>query len=226
MKRRLLALLATGLLALSTLSAAPLERDLGAGLAYCRVHILPADLPVTPDKPTPLVLDLRYATTDRAGIQALDAWLKFRARPSAPIFVLANADTARGLRQILGAHRNNPSLVTIGPAGDGFTPDLSIAIGHEAERRAYEALEGGATVNALTIENPDKPRHDEAAIARERANPSADAGDPEADDPNMVDDTPAATKGSSAAAAPKLPIDLSLQRAIQLYQALVAIKRL
>ena len=94
MKLRLLALLTCGTLAVSALSAAPLERDLGAGLAFCRVHVLPADLPLNPDKPAPLVLDLRFATADRAGIEAFDAWLKFRARPGAPGRGRGKAQTA------------------------------------------------------------------------------------------------------------------------------------
>ncbi len=229
MKLRLSAFLALALLALTALRAAPVTRDLGAGLAYSRVHLLPADLPLPPDQPAPLVLDLRYAATDRAGIDAFDAWLKFRARPGTPVFVLANAETARGLRQVLAAHRNNPSLIVIGPAGDGFSPDISIAVGHDAERRAYDALEAGASIAALTVENAGKPRRDEASIAHEHANPSAsDAGDPEADDPNMVDDTDTTAAPAPAAkpAPPALPIDRALQRAVQLHRALAALKRI
>jgi hypothetical protein len=220
----LVALVLSGTAAL----AAPLTRDLGQGLTYYRVHMLPADLPSPPAKPAPLVLDLRYVTCDRGGVDALEVWLKFRALPAAPVFILANADTTRGLRQVLAGNHANPAVVTLGPASEGFTPDIGVDISAGEERRAYEALEKGQTVEALTVENADKPRRDEAEIAKDRAHGSSSAGDPEADDPDTVDDStknPSPTTADNAA-PPAPPVDRDLQRAIQLHRALLALKRI
>lgn len=223
--KKLLPLLAVLALAVTSLAGAPLQHSLGQGLAYVRVHSLPADLPAPLAKPAPLVLDLRYAKTDQGGAEALAAWLKFNARPASPIFVLANAETAPALRKGLVADRTSPSLIVIGPAAAGFVPDIAVTATTEAERSAYDALEHGATIESLTVENADKVRHDEASLAGNRASPHADGDSPEANDPDTIDDTDQAP--ATPATAPKAgPIDATLQRAIEIERGLAALRRI
>jgi hypothetical protein len=206
-------------LAALTARAAPLERDLGQGLAYGRVHRLPADLPgVTEKKPRALVLDLRWATGDSAGATALDAWLKFRVSAASPVLLLVNRATATAVAEMLAARGSAAGLVTIGAASDKFTPDIAIDTAPEAERTAYDALEHGAAVDALISDRPDeKPRHDEAELARQHRNPA-----PVVDDSDSPESAPAEKQPP-----PPPPVtDRALQRAMHLHRALVALRRL
>jgi hypothetical protein len=198
----------------------PLERDLGQGLAYCRVHSLPADLPTAAAKQGPLVLDLRYATSDEGAAAALGAWLKFRSSTATPVFVLLNADTAPAVRDFLAALAPPAGLITLGPASPHLAADIAVNISAAAERTAYEALEHGTPLDALLTDSAIKPRHDEAAIALERTSPpDGSAADP--DGPDAADPAPTA-----APAAPPPVIDAVLQRAVYLHRSLRALKKL
>src|SRR5262245_34751309 len=74
------------------------ERDLGMGLAYYRIHQLPADLPASEgSRPPACVVDLRYARADAAGAKAFQGWLAVRVSQHSPVLVLANSDTDRDL---------------------------------------------------------------------------------------------------------------------------------
>lgn len=203
---------------------APLERDLGEGLAYFRARELPSDLPGAAAKPGPLVLDLRFVAVRDSAVTALEAWLKFRATPVAPVFVLFNAETAAPVRDYLAAEKAHPGLVTLGPAAPGFAPDLAIDATAEEDRAAYDALDRGAVLTTLITENADKPRNDEAALVRERANPPADPTSPTANDDPAAEFAEKSTP--APAAPPPPPVDYTLQRAIQLHRALHALKRL
>jgi hypothetical protein len=221
MRKYVIALL-LGVTPLVPLAAPPggIERDLGQGLAYRRLHALPADLPAASAKPGALVLDLRYARGDAAAAAALGAWLQFHAAVRTPVFLLVNAATAPALLDFLEASGPVPGLVTLGPASSRFVPDLPLKIAALTERAAYEALEEGQPVASLLTDHPEKPRHDEAAIAREHA--VLPAGD---------DETDADLSDSSAAAAvpPPVPpplIDGTLQRAVHLHRALLALKKI
>lgn len=190
--------------------AAPIERDLGNGLAYVRVHQLPADLPTKPaPRPGASVLDVRYVEADAEGATALAAWLNFRATPKAPVFLLANGETAPALLHVLAA-RERGAVVVIGIESGAFRPDVAVKVTREDERRAYDALEKGAAIVTLLTDNPNKVRNDEASLSKDRlAEASADATD-------------AALVGK----APAAPIDATLQRAVHLHRALLALKRL
>ena len=213
------------LLALSGLAhAAPLDRDLGQGLTYCRVHQLPADLPTAEsDRRQPCVLDLRYVHGDATAAAALAAWLKFHATAHAPVLVLANADTARVLLAPLTGREPAGSVVVIGAAAPGFNPDIAVKASDDAERRAYDALEHGAAIESLLVENADKPRNDEARLAKdhvpEAPPPAEDAATGSTSAP-PAEDKPANTKPSPP------PVDAALQRAVQLHRTLVALKKI
>ncbi len=206
------------LLSALTAAAAPLERDLGQGLAYCRVHRLPADLPGPANKKSrAVVLDLRFAASDAAGVTALDAWLKFRASATSPVLLLVNRATAPALTAMLADRESAAGLVAIGATADEFTPDIAVASAPEAERTAYDALEHGTPVDALISDIPQKPRHDEAELAQQHRTPAP--GLDESDDPEPA---PTAQKP-----APPPPVtDRALQRAVHLHRALLALRKL
>ena len=195
-------------------AAAPL--DLGQGLLYCRVHALPGDLPgADAEKKPALVLDLRYVATDSAGAEAFAAWLRFR--PAAqPLFILFNAGTQTALLNVLAAQPGS-AAVTLGPPLPALAPDVPLKLSPATEREAYAALDHGATVESLIVENVDKPRYDEAAMVKEHASDSAPPPEDEGD------------SGEAAAKKPAPPpqlLDLALQRAVQLHRALLALHKI
>lgn len=196
------------------LMAAPLERDLGQGLKYYRVRALPADLPPSPaqtEKAPPCVVDVRFVETDAEAASAFMAWLRFRAKPRTPVFVLANTATSPALLRELAAREKGNGLMLIGAPGRWLEPDVVVRTSAEDEKRAYEALEKSETpIAALITDNPDKVRNDEASFSRDRlAEASADA---------------AADATGQKKTAP--PIDAALQRAVHLHRALVALRKL
>ena len=199
----------------STAQAAPPSRDLGQGLAYHRIHQLPADLPTAEfARRQPCVLDLRYvhaATNDAA---ALEAWVKFRATTHTPIIILANTDTDAALLTPFSGRHAPAGVIVIGGAAPGFAPDIALKISRDDERRAYDALEAGADLAALLNDSPDKLRNDEARLAKDHA----------ADSPSPDDDS-AVAKSASPDGAPRM-IDAALKRAVQLHRTLVALKKL
>jgi hypothetical protein len=91
-------LAATAAIAFSAGAAPVAGLSLGSGLAYFRVHELPADLPSTPAaRPGPCVLDIRFAKSDGTSASLLGAWVRFNASPASPVFVLENSDTSASL---------------------------------------------------------------------------------------------------------------------------------
>jgi hypothetical protein len=212
MKRLVVGLLLLLLVPLRAAPAAPVERDLGGGLVYVRVHRLPADLPAKPSGPVaPCVIDLRYVAAAEDAAAAFSAWLKFRASPRAPIFVLANGGTSAPLLQVLREGERGAGVVVIGVESEHFRPDVAVRTTAAAERRAYDALEQGAALATLLADQPNKVRNDEASLNREHP-------------PEPLPEPPAADGASGGADAP--PIDATLQRAVHLHRALVALKKL
>ena len=198
---------------LSPMAAAPLEHDLGHGLRLYRLHELPDDLPPAPagsGKVPPCVVDVRYVKADSDAATAFVAWLKFRAKPRSPVFVLANGASASAVLGALAKREKDGGIVVIGPPNRMLEPDIAVRVSGDDERRAYEALEKGTAVSALLTDNPDKVRNDEASLSRDRlAEASADT--------------------AADALAPKRtapPVDASLQRAVHLHRALVALRKL
>lgn len=210
--------LSLGLLFTARAALAATPVDLGQGLLYCRVHVLPADLPAADTGKSALVLDLRYTTTDDAGAAAFSAWLGFRAA-NQPVFILTNADTGPALLHALAAQPLPSGVVTLGPLLPAFTPDVPLKISPGTDRRAYDAFDHGSTIEALTVEKIDKPRYDEASLVKEHAS----------DSEPPPDDTDASAKPDVATPKPPPPpqlIDLALQRAVQLDRALLALHKI
>ena len=203
--------------------AAPAARDLGQGLAYYRLRDLPADLPTAEAaRKQPCVLDLRYLHGDSAAATALQAWLKFHATLRAPVFLLANAATSPALLASLSPRDPRSSVVVIGATAPDFHPDIAVAISADDERRAYDALDRNVPLASLLTDHPDKPRHDEARLAKEH---SAEPLPPLPDD--AADDLLISPSEKPPALKPPAPlIDTVLQRAVHLHRALVALKKL
>jgi hypothetical protein len=191
-----------------------LERN----LSYCRVHTLPDDLPAGPVAATgTLVLDLRFVRADPDAAAAFARWLKARSRPQSPVLVLVNSDTAPALLTSLP----EPGVVSIGPAITGAGPDVALTLDSAMDRVAYEAFEHGASIDELINPKIDKIRHDEAAMAKERA--AGTNSEAEDDSPLAASEK---TPGAPAAPVPAPPVDHVLQRAVQLYHALLALGKI
>ena len=189
--------------------AAPLEREVGSGLVYVRVHAIPADLPAKPSGRTPAcIVDVRYVDADGDGAAAFAAWIKARATPRTPVFVIANADTARPLLKELSAHERGTGIAVVGIPRGSFKPDVAVNASADDERKAYDAMERGATIGTLLADNPNKVRNDEASLSKDR----------------LAEASAEAAEGSAKQASPA--IDAALQRAVHLHRALVALKRL
>ena len=184
-------------------------RDLGEGLSYYRVHELPADLPTNPGaRPGPCVLDLRFAKSDDAAAATLRAWVMFNATPRTPVFVIENAGTASALRAAI-APGAAQGLVVLAPASAKLAPDIEVRVSPETDRKAYEALEKGSSLESLLTDYPDKPRIDEAYLEKEHI--------PDSQAPDVPEGKPQ---------TPLPLVDLLLQRAVQLHRGLAALKRL
>lgn len=187
--------------------AATLERDLGQGLSYIRVHVLPDDLPTPSGRPGACVLDLRYAKATDTSPAALRAWFKFNASARTPIFVLENQETGASI--LACVPMGIGGLIVLAPEASGLPADIAVPVAPEADRKSYQALEKGAPVDSLLHDYPGKPRVDEAYLDKEHLS-DGEAPDAPAD---------------VTAPAPPL-VDALLQRAVQLDRGLLALKRI
>ena len=177
-----------------------------------------------------LIVDLRYPAAD--GKAALPADLTPRSR-SAPLFVLVGAATPPALLATL--RERAPGLITLGLAAPAFTPDIVLTVKPVEDRRAYDALDAGTSIESLTSEKGAKPRFNEAVLAREHENGEADDSNDDADSGAPSDASPPATPPAPPdAAAPAPPAkapapvpaplkDIVLERAVQLHRALLAL---
>lgn len=200
-----LAVLGTVLPTRAATGAGGQDFDLGEGLVYRRVRELPAGLPAWP-APRPCVIDVRYVVADAQAAGAFAAWLTFHASPRVPVFVLANAETGGALRAALAGGDTRRAFLVVGLAGLSFQPDLAVRGSADEERRAYDAWDQGVAPAALLAEHPDKIRHDEASLTAE---------------PPPVPEPPAAGE-----ARPAPPIDVALRRAVHVFRALQALKKI
>lgn len=186
--------------------------DLGQGLSYLRVRS-PADSCKAVAAPGALVLDLRYATTDAAAVVELQSALA--ARPAgAPLFVLVGPATPPALLPLV----RQPPALTLGLAGMSPAPRVAVKTDAATDRKAYEALEAGTTLDALITGKIEKERFDEATLVEEFNNGNPDAMPPPPPDPT-------APKADGAPDKPAVLTDRVLQRAVHLHRALLALRR-
>jgi hypothetical protein len=203
-----------------SLAAQSAPQDLGQHLSYVRLHRLPEDaaaLTAAWSAPA-LIVDLRYPAVD--GSPAIPAGLPVRPR-TAPLFVLIGPGTP--VDALAALRTGAPALITLGLPAPGLIPDIAPDVDPATDRRAYDALDAGTGVDALTIVKIAKQRFDEAALAREHdhGDDSAEAAEPPPPFPGL----PAATAATPPTPPPPL-IDVVLQRAVQLHRALLALGRL
>jgi hypothetical protein len=214
--------------ALSLPASAPV--DLGLKLTYVRLHRLPDDATVLAaawSQPA-LIVDLRYPAGNTAVVPSAD----LPARPgSAPLFVLVSPATPPAALAAVRDHA--PGLITLGLAAPGAAPDIAVAITPEADRRAYDALDSGASIESLLSEKIAKTRFDEAALAHEHAREALKETSPGSNDGGEAAAPPAASVAAETpaaapalATAPSEPKDVVLQRAVQLHRALLALEKL
>ncbi|MFA6962509.1 MAG: hypothetical protein WC205_17265 [Opitutaceae bacterium] len=202
MKRIPLLLALAGLLCVGLHAA-----DLVPGLSYLRPALAP-EVVKAPDTGS-TVVDLRYVG-DEAAAATLLATLK-AVPPSEHRIILAlvSPETPAGLRARLASM---PRCLTIGLTAAGFKTDIAVTTTPEADHRAFDALTAGTAATKLISENTDKTRYDEVALAKEHSGaqggPVKTDGDKPVDPPSPV------------------PVDAVLQCAVQIYQGLVALKRI
>ena len=209
--------------------------ELSPGLTYVRGDTAP-DAAVKALGDGSVVLDLRF-TTD-ADVATLLSQLKtFRTHPKRTVLVLLSPETSADARKQLAAIL--PGAITFGRSAPDFKTDIIVTTSPEADKRSHDALLAGTAPEKLIVENADKPRFDELALAREHR------GDPE---PPAAPATPASTDKAAAPVSSDAPasadqpttatasippakpapalVDSVLQRAVQVYRGLVAFKRL
>jgi hypothetical protein len=205
-------------------AASPAPLDLGRNLAYLRLHRLPDDLPALAAAwgGQALIIDLRHTAGDAATGFA-DA-LPLRPRP-APLFVLVGPDSPAGA--LAGLRARAPALITLGIPAPGLIPDIAPAVTAEDDRRAYDALDAGASVDSLINEATAAKRFDEAALVSAKDHDSSNGDEPDSPvEPQRIAPAPAADGAPTPDAAPAAPKDLILQRAVHLHRALLALGKL
>ncbi|MBC7369438.1 MAG: hypothetical protein H7343_21940, partial [Undibacterium sp.] len=181
----------------------------------------------SPARPSPLVLDLRYATGDAGAGVALAAWLKFHAAPRTPVLLLANTATSPDLRAAFAQRDRATGLIVLGSATNEFEPDIALAVEPAADRLAYDALGNGVALATLIAPPFEKIRNDEARLVAQRL-PEHSPSTNNYSEPPVPPTAPMVSIPAAASpAAPPLPVvDVVLQRAVHLHRALLALKKL
>ena len=234
--RELVRIFLSAFLVLGSLLLAPCARateltDLGSGLAYLRIHYV-ADSETALRKAVPgagaLVLDLRYATASDESAAALKTALASRPT-NTPLFILVSPATPAALA---AAIVQSPAL-TLGAPGSAPGPKVVVQTDSATDRRAYDALETGTSLEKLISGKIEKERFDEATLVHEfkNGNPAPLPGDrpgqtPAGQQAGTVSPLPDPT-APKPAGTPEKPaplVDRVLQRAVHLHRALLALK--
>ena len=202
-------------------TAAAFTADLGNGLGYIRLP----DASVIAKFEGTQVVDLRFADALEESAEGLARHLQTAARGGATLFVLVNSATDPFLRRELASVQGTAQrLLFIGAATPELAPEIVTTPDPEEERRACDAIAAGTSPAGLITETLDKRRFDEAELVRNHAN-----GGGGEDGSTNGDADAGPTKAQSEAdsdATPVPPKDLSLQRAVFLHRALIALGRL
>ncbi len=181
-------------------------RELAPGLVLVRVHTLTEPLP---DVEGTEILDLRYVRADAEGEPTS---LRQRLQEPGPLrLVLYDNAPPEALVSLL--NQRQPKVVTLAPKGAQLAPDVAVTLDRQADRAAYEALEGGTALSALVDATVSKDRFDEAALVRARSR----TGDRRTSD--------AATAAKDDTEAKPEPRDTLLQHAVRLARGLEALGR-
>lgn len=210
------------------------EPTLAKGLVYKRLQTLPAASVLELPK-TAVVIDLRGTQlADTDALRSVAAWVSASSQPPLRL-VLIDSSTSSDVLQVLEARQR--FLMTVGAASPAISPDVAVAVSLRADQDARDTLDAGKAPLELLASKVEKRRYDEAAMVRDHANgiplpdspPDLSDPDPTAQDAtvpstaNPGGEKPVATAGSTATA----PLyDAVLQRAVHVYQSLVALKRI
>ncbi len=218
------------LLGLAPCLHAAIEKELGQALAYVRVTDVDADTSIAIDtiaRRPALVLDLRAIPVANGFQNKIEAALAKPPAPHAVRIVLINATTAPAL--VAAITETLPSVIIIGPRSSAQATDIAVSISDEDDRRAYDALANGTPLEKLINDDHNKPRYDEAKLVHDHANGivAPDAALPADAEDDSITTEPGAEKkpDDSAKKAPPL-IDLVLERAVQIHNSLLALKKL
>ena len=196
-------------------AAPPEPIDLGANLAYLHIKSLADAAPLLSTAQSaqrPLVLDLRYATSEAAALSVFQTAL---ARHPAPLFILFSTATPQEIIAVV--KQSAGAIITLSVAGAAAPAQIQVKADPAADRLAYEALGQGTLPAILVTGKIEKERFDEATLVQEFKN-----GNPDAEPPPLPD--PTRPKLNEAAPVKAPLIDRVLQRAIQLHRALLALE--
>lgn len=200
-------------------TAAAFTADLGNGLGYIRLP----DASVIAKFEGTQVVDLRFADALEESAEGLARHLQTAAREGTTLFVLVNAATDPLLRiELASVQGTAQPLLFIGPATPELVPEIITASDPEEERRACDAIAAGTPPADLIKEALEKRRFDEADLVRTRTNGNGHGGG----QAGGGDTAPATTPALDDEAGPTVPKDLSLQRAVFLHRALIALGRI
>ncbi len=227
--------LLVGLLTCSLLmgeASAPISASDGVpligGLVYKRLKTLPLASTSLPKGAA--VIDLRG--TRLAAAEAVDSvggWVKDSSHPPLRLVLIDSTTAGEIVQELEGRQRY---LITLGAASPAISPDVAVATPLRADEQARDAVDAGRPPQDLLPSRLEKRRYDEAAMVRDHANgvPLPDSP-PDLSDWDEKESPPAPSSSSDKtqpvqkpAAAP--PQDAVLQRAIHLYEALVALKHI
>ena len=215
MKNLLSALFLALVLTELTRAAPPEPIDLGANLAYLHIKSLADAAPLLSTAQSaqrPLVLDLRYATSEAAALSVFQTAL---ARHPAPLFILFSTATPQEIIAVV--KQSAGAIITLSVAGADAPAQIQVKADPAADRLAYEALGQGTLPAILVTGKIEKERFDEATLVQEFKN-----GNPDAEPPPLPDPTQPKLNEAAPVKAPL--IDRVLQRAIQLHRALLALE--
>jgi hypothetical protein len=209
---------------------AAIEKELGQALAYVRVTDANSDVALAVDtieRRPALVLDLRSLSAAEKSAMAIRAALARPPAPHAVRFVLINASTAPALLAALNDDTFK-YVITLGPRSPGIAPDVAVSISDEEDLRAYAALAAGTPLEKLITDNHEKPRYDEAKLVLDHSNgitPPDSLLPADADDDSLTTESDTEKKIATTK-KPAPPVDLVLERAVQIHRSLLALKKL
>lgn len=201
--------------------------NLGSHLIYLRVHSLADAMPelqIQLAEQHASVLDLRYATATEESTTALHTALTAHST-DLPLFILISPTTPPAVLAMI-APLVHDKLITLGVAGSNPAPRIIVKTDAKTDRQAFDAFDHGTPITELISGKVKKDRYDEASLVKDFENGNTDAEPPSLPDPSQPD--AAADGDKPAESAPKKPAplrDLVLQRALNIQEALLALRR-
>ena len=207
----------------ATTTAAGRVENLNKDLSYVRPAPDHADsLALLKPLSGPAVLDLRYFSSDKYSADWLAA-IKAFATPTHVCFVLVSPETSSVI--LIGLTAGVPDCITLGRSSPALQVDIAIDTPAETDRRAWNAIVHDTALDQLITATLDKPRYDEAVLAKEHAAELTDA-DADSADTSKIPATDTPPKEPPAPAKPKPLIDAVLKRAVQIDCGLLALRKL